>query len=49
MRFDTHLITQDLVQMPATARAVEAAGFDGVWTAETAHNPFCLLYTSRCV
>lgn len=40
MRFDTYLITQDLAEMPATARAAETAGFDGVWTAETAHNPF---------
>lgn len=26
--------------MPEVTRAVEAVGFDGVWTAETAHNPF---------
>ena len=40
MKFDTYLITHDLQQMPQLATAIEAAGFDGIWTAETAHNPF---------
>lgn len=40
MKLDTYLINQDLPQMPALARAIEAAGFSGIWTAETAHNPF---------
>ena len=26
--------------MPAVAAAAEELGFDGLWTAETAHNPF---------
>lgn len=40
MKFDTYLITSDLQQMPALSRAIESAGFDGLWTAETSHNPF---------
>jgi probable F420-dependent oxidoreductase len=40
MKFDTYLISHDLQQMPAIARTAEALGFDGLWTAETAHNPF---------
>lgn len=40
MKFDAYLLTGDLRQMPALTAAVEAGGFDGVWTAETAHNPF---------
>ena len=40
MKFDTYLISQDLQQMPAITQAIEALGFDGIWTAETAHNPF---------
>lgn len=40
MKFDTYLITNELQQMPALARSIEAAGFDGMWTAETSHNPF---------
>lgn len=40
MKFDTYLVNHDLDRMPEVARAAEALGFDGVWTAETAHNPF---------
>ena len=40
MKFDTYFLTQDLQQMPALTQAAEAIGFDGMWTAETAHNPF---------
>lgn len=40
MQFDTFLFSHDLAQMTGVARAAEAAGFDGLWTAETAHNPF---------
>jgi probable F420-dependent oxidoreductase len=40
MKFDTYLLSQDLAAMPELTRAVEAIGFDGLWTAETAHNPF---------
>jgi len=40
MQFDTYLITSDLCQMPSLSAAIERAGFDGIWTAETSHNPF---------
>ncbi|MBE2237364.1 MAG: LLM class flavin-dependent oxidoreductase, partial [Caldilineaceae bacterium] len=40
MKFDAYLITSDLQQMPALAAAIESVGFDGIWTAETSHNPF---------
>lgn len=40
MKFDTVTITPQLHDMPAHARAAEALGFDGIWTAETQHNPF---------
>jgi probable F420-dependent oxidoreductase len=40
MQFDLFLFSQDLARMPAVARAAEELGFDGLWTAETAHNPF---------
>ncbi len=40
MKFDATIIPASLKDVPALARAVEALGFDGLWTAETAHNPF---------
>jgi probable F420-dependent oxidoreductase len=40
MYFDAALPPTSLSQIPALARAAEAAGFDAVWTAETQHNPF---------
>ncbi len=40
MKFDTTLLATDLSQMPALTQAVEAMGFDAVWTSETAHDPF---------
>ncbi|HAJ38306.1 MAG TPA: hypothetical protein DCL15_21755, partial [Chloroflexi bacterium] len=40
MQFDTYLIHSDLAQMATLAAAIERAGFDGIWTAETQHNPF---------
>ena len=33
-------VPDDLTRVPAAARAAEAAGYDGVWSAETAHDPF---------
>ncbi|MEY2767558.1 MAG: hypothetical protein RI912_1221 [Actinomycetota bacterium] len=33
-------ITTDLNKVPANAKEVEAAGYSGAWTAETAHDPF---------
>lgn len=40
MKFDATIIPASLKDVPTLARAVEALGFDGLWTAETAHNPF---------
>jgi probable F420-dependent oxidoreductase len=40
MQFDTFLFSHALDRMAAVAQAAEHAGFDGLWTAETAHNPF---------
>ena len=33
-------LTPDFEQISAEARAQEAAGYDGIWTAETSHDPF---------
>ena len=40
MKFDASLLVHDLSRMPALARFADDAGFDGVWTFETAHEPF---------
>ena len=40
MKFDVSILSQDLGAVSDLARAVEADGFDGLWLAETAHNPF---------
>lgn len=40
MRIDSGLITTDLAGVPARARALEEAGYDGIVTAEMAHDPF---------
>jgi len=40
MKFDASLLVCDLSQMPALARFADEAGFDGLWTFETAHEPF---------
>jgi probable F420-dependent oxidoreductase len=40
MKFDVTIFPQDLNTAAGMARAVEDYGFDGLWTAETAHNPF---------
>jgi probable F420-dependent oxidoreductase len=40
MKFDASLLGHDLAQMPALARFADDAGFDGLWTFETAHEPF---------
>lgn len=40
MKFDTTLLFHDLSQMAAYTQAAEALGFDGLWTAETNHDPF---------
>jgi len=40
MKFDASLLVHDLAQMPALARFADDAGFDGIWTFETSHEPF---------
>jgi probable F420-dependent oxidoreductase len=40
MKFDITLNTADLRAVPKLAAEAEALGVDGVWTTETAHNPF---------
>ena len=39
MRVDTR-VPSDMSKVPDAAKAAEAAGYDGVWTAETSHDPF---------
>ena len=43
MKFDVSIMSQDLNALGELARAVEADGFEGLWVAETAHNPFLSL------
>ena len=40
MKFDASLLVHDLEQIPALARFADNAGFDGIWTFETSHEPF---------
>ena len=40
MKFDVTIAPTDLNTVPDLARQVEAMGFDGIWSTETAHNPF---------
>lgn len=40
MKFDTTLPPTGLSEVPTIARAAEQAGFDGLWTQETQHDPF---------
>lgn len=40
MLFDVTIFPSDLNTAGRTARAVEDYGFSGLWTSETAHNPF---------
>jgi probable F420-dependent oxidoreductase len=40
MKFDASLLVHDLEKMPALARFADETGFDGIWTFETAHEPF---------
>ena len=40
MKIDTGLLVNDLHRMPAIARAADDLGFDGLWTFETANEPF---------
>jgi probable F420-dependent oxidoreductase len=40
MKIDVSVLTPNLLDMPELARAAEAAGFAGLWTSETRHEPF---------
>jgi len=40
MKFDVSIAPDSLAEVPDLARAVEALGFDAVWTSETHHDPF---------
>jgi probable F420-dependent oxidoreductase len=40
MKIDTSLLASNLSDIPALTRNAEELGFDGLWTAETAHDPF---------
>ena len=40
MKFDVTILADDLNDAGPLAKAVEDFGFDGLWVAETAHNPF---------
>jgi probable F420-dependent oxidoreductase len=40
MKFDASLLVHNLEQMPALASFTDNIGFDGIWTFETAHEPF---------
>jgi hypothetical protein len=40
MKFDAVIAPNSLKNVTTTAQAIEALGFDGLWTSETAHNPF---------
>src|SRR5262245_49213560 len=40
MKIDTGLLVHDLSQMPPLARSSDEMNFDGLWTFETAHEPF---------
>lgn len=46
MKLDEHLLSPDLATAGADAAALETAGYDGLWTAETAHDPFLPLATA---
>ncbi len=43
MKFDTMLLTHTLEEMVAYTKSAESLGFDGIWTAETNHDPFLSL------
>jgi probable F420-dependent oxidoreductase len=40
MKFDAGFLVHDLERIPAVARFAEGANCDGLWTFETAHDPF---------
>lgn len=40
MKVDTSVMQMDLTKAGESAKQAEARGYDGVWTAETSHDPF---------
>jgi probable F420-dependent oxidoreductase len=40
VQLDVNIAIDSLADVPAVARNAEALGFDGLWTAETRHDPF---------
>jgi len=40
MKFDTWLLSHSLAEMPKLTQAIEAIGFDGLWTAEAGNDAF---------
>jgi probable F420-dependent oxidoreductase len=42
MKIDTNIAVSHLREVPALAQAAEAMGFDGIWSSETAHDPFLM-------
>src|SRR5690606_3931300 len=40
MKYDITIFQEDLGNAADIAKQVESYGFDGLWTAEVAHNPF---------
>lgn len=40
MKFDVTITPRTLNEVPELARRIEAYGYSGLWTTETAHNPF---------
>ena len=49
MKFDVTVFADDLNRAADLARSVEDRGFDGLWLAEAAHNPFLPLAHAACV
>ncbi|MBL8144748.1 MAG: TIGR03617 family F420-dependent LLM class oxidoreductase [Anaerolineae bacterium] len=53
MRFDVTLIPDQLNRIPDAAREIENLGAAGLWTSETAHDPFLALslaaHSTRCL
>ena len=49
MKFDVTIFPDNLNTVAEIARQVEAYGFAGLWTSETAHNPFLPLTHAAAV
>jgi hypothetical protein len=49
VKLDVAMLTHDLGSVPDYARKVEALGFDGLWSAETQHDPFLPLAVAATV